>query len=146
DAKIDTDPCWVKMPDIFQPRPDAIITPEAKPEELTKSNGWSRACYQDWPRSLGGPTSNRYSGLTQINKDNVKQLVPAWEYHSKDGSSNIQCNPIIIDGVMYAPPAGSQIVALDATNGNELWRFAPERQGNRLEDTPARRGLIYSQR
>jgi len=118
--------------------------PAAKPETLTKANGWPGAdSFKNWERSLGGPTSNRYSGLTQIDKANVSKLVPAWEYHSKDGSFNIQCNPIVVDGVMFAPTAGWNIVALDATNGKELWRFTPERQGNRQEDVPARRGLLY---
>ena len=82
--------------------------------------------------------------LSQINRDTVKRLTAAWTYHSGDGMGNIQCNPIVVDGVMYGPTPGRAIVALDAMTGREQWRFQvekPERVG--LEDAPARRGLVY---
>ncbi|MEO8792751.1 MAG: LamG-like jellyroll fold domain-containing protein, partial [Chthoniobacteraceae bacterium] len=124
--------------------PDEWIIPAAKTEDLTRANGWpAMDTFKRWDRSLGGPTSNRFSALTQINKANVSQLKVAWEYHSKDGTANIQCNPIIVDGVMFAPTAGWNIVALDASNGKELWRFSPVKEGRRLEDQPARRGLLW---
>ncbi len=124
--------------------PDEWIIPAAKTEELTRANGWPKIEeFKKWDRSLGGPTSNRFTALTQIDKSNVAQLKPAWEYHSKDGTANIQCNPIIVDGVMFAPTAGWNIVAIDAANGKELWRFNVPREGKRLEDQPARRGLLH---
>src|SRR5437870_1010749 len=64
-------------------------------------------------------------------------------YHSGDGKANIQCNPIIVDGVMFVPTAGRNIVALNAATGKELWRFDPQSKGNHLEDVPARRGLLF---
>ena len=124
--------------------PDTFTIPAAKTEELTRANGWpTMDDFRKWERSLGGPTSNRFSALTQITKQNVKDLKVAWEYHSKDGAANVQCNPIIVDGVMFAPTAGWNIVAIDATNGKELWRFTPQHEGKRLEDQPARRGLLH---
>lgn len=124
--------------------PAAIVIPAAKPEELTRANGWpTTENFRSWTRSLGGPTSNRFSALTQIDKSNVAQLAPAWTHRSGDGKANIQCNPVIVDGVMYAPTAGWNIVALDAATGKERWRFTPPKEGKRLEDQPARRGLLY---
>jgi quinoprotein glucose dehydrogenase len=99
--------------------------------------------FRSWTRSLGGPTSNRFSALTQITKENVAKLEVAWTYHSGDGTANVQCNPIIVDGVMFAPTAGWSIVAIDAATGKERWRFTPPKEGKRLEDQPARRGLLY---
>ncbi len=124
--------------------PDEWIIPAAKTEEFTRANGWPKMeDFKRWDRSLGGPTSNRFSALTQINTSNVAQLKPAWEYHSRDGTANIQCNPIIVDGVMFAPTAGWNIAAIDAASGKELWRFNVPREGRRLEDQPARRGLLH---
>jgi glucose dehydrogenase/sugar phosphate isomerase/epimerase len=124
--------------------PKEWIIAAAKPEELTRANGWPKTeDFRRWDRSLGGSTSNRFSALTQIDKSNVAQLEVAWTYHSGDGKANVQCNPIIVDGVMYAPTAGWNIVALDAATGKERWRFTPEKLGKRLEDQPARRGLLY---
>lgn len=123
---------------------DYFTIPAADPEELTRANGWpTRDDYRGWSRSLGGPTSNRYSSLTQIDRANVGRLAVAWTYHSGDGNGNLQCNPIFVDGVMYAPTGGGHVVAVDAATGKEMWSYQPEKQGTRLEDAPARRGLLY---
>lgn len=91
---------------------------------------------KSWPRSNGDAGSTRYSLLDQVNVENVGRLKIAWIYHSGDGRGNIQCNPIIVDGVMYAPTVGHNIVAVNATTGKEIWRFA-------TGGSPAMRGLIY---
>jgi quinoprotein glucose dehydrogenase len=111
--------------------------PAARPDELTAPNGWPPSTeYADWYRSHGNDACTRYSPLTQIDRTNVKSLKVAWTYHSNDGKGNIQCNPIIVDGVMYAPTVGECVVAIDAQTGNELWRFKP---GGR----PAHRGITF---
>ncbi len=123
---------------------NVYVIPAARPAELTRANGWPKMEeFRRWDRSLGGPTSNRFSALTQITKENVAQLEVAWTYHSGDGKANVQCNPIIVDGVMYAPTAGWNIVALDAATGKERWRFNVPKEGKGLDHQPARRGLLY---
>ncbi|HXG46779.1 MAG TPA: PQQ-binding-like beta-propeller repeat protein [Methylomirabilota bacterium] len=113
------------------------IIPAAKPEELTPANGLpGREVYRTWHRSHGDNGGTRFSALDQINRANVKDLRVAWIYRSGDGSNNIQCNPIVVDGVMFAPTPGKHIVAVNAETGVELWRFKPEGR-------PAFRGLIY---
>ncbi len=115
--------------------------PAAAPDELTPTNEFphlvdDREQYVQWYRSHGDATSSRFSLLDQVNGENVKQLQVAWTYHSNDGKGNIQCNPIVVDGVMYAPTVGHHVVAIDASNGEELWRVKPGGQ-------PAFRGLVY---
>jgi quinoprotein glucose dehydrogenase len=39
-----------------------------------------------------------------------------------NAGSNPQVTPIVIDGVMYLPARGSQVLALDADTGKEIWR------------------------
>jgi quinoprotein glucose dehydrogenase len=75
----------------------------------------------DWSEYLGGPDRNHFSKLKQINLDNVDKLTVAWEYHTGD-SGQVQCNPIIVDGVLYAMTATVQPFALDAGTGKEIWR------------------------
>src|ERR1043166_2148552 len=113
------------------------IIPAAKPEELTPANGYPKPeTFQTWHRSHGDNGGMRYSALDQINRTNVAKLQQAWIYHSRDGNNNLQCNPIVVRGVMIAPTAGKFMVGIDAEKGNELWRFKPEGQ-------PAFRGLVY---
>ncbi len=111
--------------------------PAAKPEELTPANGLpKRELYRTWHRSHGDNGGTRFSALDQINRHTVTNLQVAWTYHSKDGRNNLQCNPIIVNGVLFAPTPGKHIVAVNAETGIELWRFKPEGR-------PAFRGLIY---
>ncbi|MBI3191299.1 MAG: PQQ-binding-like beta-propeller repeat protein, partial [Pedosphaera parvula] len=118
--------------------PEYQIIPAANAAAITPSQELPKDYYSTWGRSHGGNHNARYAPLTQITKANVSQLKKAWEYRSGDGPANVQCNPIVVNGVMYAPTSGQHIVAIDATNGNELWRFKPEGQ-------PAFRGLTYWQ-
>lgn len=122
---------------------ETYIIPAATLEELTPSNGWpAKEQASDWTRSLGGPTSNRYANSTQITRENVSRLQVAWTYRSGDGPGNVQCSPIIVGSALFTATSGHHIVRLDAATGREQWRFKPEKSGNRLEDLPARRGLI----
>ena len=117
--------------------PQYQTIPAAGTEELTPTlAGGAPEQYHEWNRSLGGNGSTRYSSLDQINRGNVTRLEVAWTYHSGDGKSNIECNPIIVKGVMYAPTAGQNVVAIDAASGREIWRFKPDGK-------PAYRGLVY---
>ena len=111
--------------------------PAAKTSELTPANGLpKREALLEWTRSHGGDGSARYSALEQISRANVKQLEVAWTYHSGDGKANLQCNPIVVDGVLFAPTAGDYLAAINAATGVELWRFKPEGK-------PAFRGLTW---
>jgi len=111
--------------------------PAATPEDLTPANGFpKRETYLTWHRSHGDNGGTRFSALDQINRQNVTNLQVAWTYHSQDGSNYIQCNPIVVDGVMFGPTPGKHIVAVNAATGAELWRYKPDGK-------PAFRGLIY---
>lgn len=92
----------------------------------------------EWPEYLGGPDRNHYSTLDQINTSNVNQLKIAWEYHSRD-SGQVQCNPIIVDGTLYAVTASNQLVSLDAATGQEKWRYVEP--GTKTFNT--NRGVTY---
>lgn len=124
--------------------PEFQIIPAPGAASLTPAAPDS-ANLKTWPRSQGDNGSRRYSALTQINRANIKDLAPAWTFRAGDGAANIQCTPIVVDGVLYAPTPGRALVALDAATGRELWRRSLNDQpkSNRLEDAPARRGLVY---
>ncbi|MEM6380762.1 MAG: PQQ-binding-like beta-propeller repeat protein, partial [Bacteroidota bacterium] len=82
-----------------------------------------------WTHYLGDASSSQSSTLDQINKTNVDQLEVAWTYSAgddtQDNKTQIQCNPIIIDGTLYGSSAYLKIFALDAVTGKEKWRFDP---------------------
>ncbi len=80
----------------------------------------------EWPIN-GGPYNIRYSALTQVNPGNVSQLKVAWSYDSHDSfkDSEMQSNPIVVGGVLYATTPTMHVVALDAVTGREIWKFDP---------------------
>ncbi|MCZ6674112.1 MAG: pyrroloquinoline quinone-dependent dehydrogenase, partial [Verrucomicrobia bacterium] len=84
---------------------------------------------QDWPVYLGDKSSSQYSTLDQITKDNVDQLEIAWTFNAgerPEGSRiQLECNPLIIDGVLYGTTAQLIVFALDAATGEALWQFDP---------------------
>ena len=124
--------------------PEFKVIPAARPEELTPAAEVDPQQFGRWTRSQGDNGSRRYSALKQINRDNVQQLEVAWVYNSGDGAANIQCTPIIVDGVLYAPTPGRALVAIDAATGVERWRKQLETPRQiRPQDAPARRGLVY---
>ena len=80
----------------------------------------------DWPMH-GGPDNIRYSPLTQINRDNVSSLRVLWIYDSHDAfkGSEMQSNPVVVDGMLYATTPTLKVIALDAATGREIWKFDP---------------------
>jgi quinoprotein glucose dehydrogenase len=81
----------------------------------------------DWP-VFGGTTDNtHYSTLSQITPANVATLQVAWTYatHDEFKGSEMQANPVVIDGVLYATSPKLRVFALEAATGRELWSFDP---------------------
>lgn len=93
---------------------------------------------REWGEYLGGSDRNHYSTLTQIDPSNVSRLEKAWEYHTGD-SGQVQCNPIIVDGKLYAVTANAEPFALDAATGEELWRI----RGDTARNNVIMRGVSY---
>ncbi len=77
-----------------------------------------------WPVN-GGPDNIRYSKLKQITPANVGQLRVAWTWDANEAfkDSEMQSNPIVLDGVMYVTTPKMHAVALDARTGKEIWKF-----------------------
>lgn len=99
--------------------------------------------YDGWPIYGGGHDSIRYSRLDQINRENVQDLQVAWEYDTQDAteSSQMQTNPIVVDGLLYGVSPRLRIFAVDAATGEERWTFTPMADGERLTGT--QRGVMH---
>ncbi|MFP5355004.1 MAG: PQQ-binding-like beta-propeller repeat protein, partial [Gemmatimonadota bacterium] len=81
----------------------------------------------DWPVYLGSDEKTHYTTLSQISPENVSQLQVAWMYDTKDAfeGSEMQSNPVVVGGVLYAMSPRQRAFALDAATGKELWSFDP---------------------
>ncbi len=76
----------------------------------------------DWPVYGGGKAGQRYSALTQINRQNVSSLQPAWTYDTGE-SGGLQTHPLIVGHTLFGYTPSQKVFALDAATGKELWRF-----------------------
>jgi len=77
----------------------------------------------DWPAYGGQNNGNRYSTLTQINRDNVSRLKPAWQFDT-DSAESSQTQPIVVDGVVYGLTPTLDVFALNGASGELLWSFS----------------------
>ncbi|MFP4506495.1 MAG: PQQ-binding-like beta-propeller repeat protein [Cyclobacteriaceae bacterium] len=108
----------------------------------TLSTGPLTATGVDWPVYRGTAAANQYSALSQINADNVSLLQPAWTYHTGDAGERtaMQCNPVVIDGIMYVTSPRLAVIALDAASGQEIWKYTPESENT---ISGVNRGVTY---
>src|SRR6266700_6542456 len=85
------------------------------------------AQHSTWSHYGGGPDNTHYSTLNQINRRNVSQLRVAWSFDTGDAfaGSEMECNPIVVDGVLFATTPKLRAIALDAATGQLKWSFDP---------------------
>jgi quinohemoprotein ethanol dehydrogenase len=85
----------------------------------------------NWLMNMGNLTGQRYSKLTQINRSNVANLKLAWRINlgtcaTKDAAcGSLEANAVVADGVYYIQTPKSEVFALDAATGNQLWKYTP---------------------
>src|SRR3984893_17496389 len=70
-------------------------------------------------QSMGLDRKN-YSPLAQINRSNIKRLVPIWSTSLMNESGELAA-PVVYDGVIYAINA-KWTFAIDAATGRQIWR------------------------
>lgn len=95
--------------------------------ESSVPSGSTPSEYRTWSTYLGDFGRNQYSVLDQIDTANVDQLEVAWTYRTGDasGRTQIQCNPIVVNGVLYGTSPKLKAFAIDAATGAEQWTFDP---------------------
>ncbi|MEM7210648.1 MAG: PQQ-dependent dehydrogenase, methanol/ethanol family, partial [Pseudomonadota bacterium] len=66
----------------------------------------------------------RYSPLDTLNKDNVKNLFPAWAFSlGGEKQRGQETQPLVYDGVMYITGSYSRMYAIDIKTGKEIWQY-----------------------
>jgi quinoprotein glucose dehydrogenase len=102
----------------------------------------------DWPVYSGNDEHTHYSTLGQVTPQNVTQLRVVWTYdtHDEFKGSEMQSNPIVIDGVLYATSPKLRVLALDAATGREIWSFDPNTIDPRAGRYRHRGGVVYRDR
>ena len=71
----------------------------------------------------------RFSPLTQVNKETIKDLELAWSFDMYT-NRGLEASPIVVDGIMYMTGSWSVVFAVDAKTGEEIWSYDPEVPGD----------------
>ena len=69
--------------------------------------------------------AHRFSPLTQINRETVRDLGLVWS-RKIEVRHRLQSSPIVVDGVLYYTDSWSDVSAVDADTGETIWTFDPE--------------------
>ncbi len=78
---------------------------------------------ENWEFYGNDQTNKRYSALTQLTPENVKDLKLAWQFDLEVDEAQ-ECTPIVVDGTMYVTTASGPkfVYALDAKTGDLKWK------------------------
>lgn len=93
----------------------------------------------------------RYSPLEQITPDNVSKLEVAWHYETGDMrgqkgdpvETTFEVTPLKIGDYLYLCTPHQSVIALDATTGEEVWRYDPQIRDQLALQHLTCRGLSY---
>lgn len=80
---------------------------------------------ENWLMYRGTYNTWGHSPLEQVNKENVKDLVPVWSF-SSGLDQNHEAPPIVNDGIMFVTTSYNRLYALDAATGELLWSYVRE--------------------
>ena len=81
----------------------------------------------DWLHWGGSYDMHNFSRLDEINKENVGGLKPVWRVPLREGRNNP--SPLVYHGIMYLYAAPETLLAMDASNGDILWRYQYKSEG-----------------
>lgn len=109
-----------------------------------RARGRGSAPEREWRSYLGDAGVSHASPLDAIDRRNVAGLEVAWRYDTGEAgaapATQIQCNPLVVKGVLYGTSPTLRLFALEAATGEELWSFRPDFDAQIW--TPSR-GLAY---
>ena len=90
---------------------------------------------QNWILHHGNYQGHRFSSLTEINTDTVKNLKPVFtvalsgfQSGGRYAFGNLEATPLVEDGIMYVPDGWGSVYAIDLTAGKKgsiKWKMDP---------------------
>ena len=91
----------------------------------------------DWITNGGTLYNQRYSPLSGINRDNVKDLKGVWRTHLNGSGLGVQhsgqAQPLVYQGVIYMVTGNDDVFALDVETGAILWNYAAHLDPTRVK-------------
>ncbi len=85
--------------------------------------------HQNWLHYGKDYQMTRYSGLSQINRDNVKSLKPAWNmsFGVLEGQDS---QAVAVNGTLYVTTSFNRVIAVNGRTGDIIWKYERELPGD----------------
>jgi PQQ-dependent dehydrogenase (methanol/ethanol family) len=99
----------------------------------------------DWLMIRGNYQAWNHSSLTQVTKENVRDLRLAWVWSMHDGSAANEPSPLVHNGMIYLPNIDNIVQALNARTGDLVWETRVRPGGSQGGGTGAMRNLAIYQ-
>ena len=99
----------------------ALASAQVSSDRVTRAAAEPR----NWLTYSGNYNGNRYSTLTQITPDNVRNLELQWvlQVQQRGNSDKWEASPLVVDGVLYTVRPPNDVVAVDAVTGRIFWTY-----------------------
>lgn len=117
-----------------------VLSSTPVPAEVSRFAG-------DWPVAQGNLQSTRAAATSSpINASTIKQLKVAWTtpITASGGFGGITATPVIIDGTIYYQDMQSNVFALDAATGKEIWRRDYNVGNNGPDGVAVAYGMVFA--
>ncbi len=84
---------------------------------------------QNWLHYGKDYQMTRYSALSQVNRDNVKSLKPAWNmsFGILEGQDS---QAVAVNGTLYVTTSFNRVIAVNGETGDILWKYERELPGD----------------
>jgi quinoprotein glucose dehydrogenase len=136
----------------FDPRLiEGDLPQQAAAETAPAVEGTAQFPADDWVAYGGNNLGQRYSSLSDINLDTVKNLNVAWEHHTGDtrltedpGELTFEATPLKVNGLLYLCTPHNIVEALVPETGEVKWKFNPELKPNVRYQHQTCRGVSYN--
>jgi quinoprotein glucose dehydrogenase len=121
--------------------PSIVLSPAYGQKQTTPGEGWG---------TYGGdPGGMRFSNASQITRENITQLTPAWTFHTGAlqletkliGKAAFEATPILIEDQLFLTTPYDQVFALNPATGEKLWEYDPHVDLTRNYSEVASRGV-----
>ena len=117
-------------------------------------NTGARQQFQDgeWRAYGRDALGSRWSPLTEITRENVSRLAPAWTYHTGETAPefatrrrqrSLEVTPLVVGERMYIATPLGRVIALGPETGRELWKFDPKIDRNTTFGDFTNRGVSF---
>ncbi|MGH6743164.1 MAG: hypothetical protein ACREDY_29760, partial [Bradyrhizobium sp.] len=108
-----------------------------KPVPAFSAKQLAAAPLNGWITNGGSLSNQRYSPLSQINRNNIRDVKAVWRTHLNGSGMGAQHSgqgqPVMVDGVLYMITGANDVFAVSVSTGRILWSYEAKLERDRVK-------------